>query len=72
MDIWKIKDRSLRMLMDRLYCKTVMLNKLKSFTHFNWSDEIVRLTTEIGQIKMGFTDYEKNLWERIWKKNKDK
>jgi len=72
MDICKIKDRSLRMIMDRLYCKTKVLENLKTFTHADWSKEIIRLTAEIGQIKMGFTDYEEGLWKRIMKKKTGK
>ena len=72
MEIWQIKDRSLRMLIDRLYCKTVMLETLKPFTHADWSKEIIRLTSEIGQIKMGFTLYESDIWERVWKKKAGK
>ena len=68
MEIWKIKDRSLRMIIDRLYCKTVMLANLKSFTFSDWSKEILRLTREVGEIKGGLTEYELGLWERVWKK----
>jgi len=72
MEIWKIKDRSMRMIMDRLYCKTVMLNQLKGFTQFDWSKEILRLTREIGEIKSGFTPYEFNIWERVWRRKTGK
>ena len=60
------------MIMDRLWCKTEVLEQLKEFTHFDWSKEITRLTAEIGQIKMGFTEYEKKLWDRICMKKKNK
>ena len=55
------------MIIDRLYCKTVVLAELKSFKQFDWSQEILRLTREIGEIKMGLDSYEQKLWERIWK-----
>lgn len=72
MEIWQIKDRNLRMIIDSLYCKTVVLDNMKSFTKFDWSKEILRLTAEIGQIKIGLSDYERGLWERIWKKKQTK
>jgi hypothetical protein len=68
MQIYQIKDRPLRMLMDSLWCKTEMLRTLKGFTQFDWSKEILRLTSEIGEIKGGLTDYELSLWNQI-KKN---
>jgi len=71
MEIWQIKDRNLRMIMDSLYCKTEVLALLKTFTRADWSKEIIRLTAEIGQIKMGLDDYERGLWERIWKKKQE-
>jgi len=72
MEIWEIKNRNTRMIMDSLYCKTKVLATLKNFTHADWSKEIIRLTAEIGQIKMGFTAYEEGLWKRIWKKKQGK
>ena len=72
MEIWQIKDRSLRMTIDSLYCKTVVLNSMKSFTRFDWSKEILRLTRETGEIKMGLSDHERGLWDRVWKKNQTK
>lgn len=67
MKIADIKDRNLRMLIDSLYCKTIVLRDVKSFTKFDWSDLIKRLTREIGEIKMGLSSYERKLWNRICK-----
>lgn len=60
------------MIIDRLYCKTVALEQLKTFTHSDWSREILRLTREIGEIKAGLAPYEQKIWERVWKKRQKK
>ena len=71
MELHQIKDKSLWRILDRLHCKTEVLKLLKSFTQFDWSKEIVRLTREIGEIKMGLEPDELVIWNRIQKKKKE-
>jgi len=65
--VHEVKDRNLRCILNGLWCKTEVLEQLKSFTHFDWSKDILRLTREIGDIKMGLDSEGLRTWERIEK-----
>lgn len=67
-EIWKIPNRELRMLLDNLYCKKVVLAEIKSFKYGDWTQTTKRLRSEIGNILASLEPDEKAIWDKIWKK----
>lgn len=71
MELHQIKGRGLRGVLYRLDAKIEVLKTLKSFTRFDWSKEILRLTREIGEIKAGLDSEGMAVWNRIQRKKKE-